>query len=54
MLTGTEYVRIKHISTAGYIGSSDSSVGIVTGYRLDDREIVFRVPAENIAIRMWK
>jgi hypothetical protein len=44
---------VKDISTAGCIGSSDSSVGIVTGYRLDDRENVFRVPAENIAIRLF-
>jgi hypothetical protein len=53
MLTGTEYVGVKDISTVGCIGNSDSSVGIVTGHRLDDGEIVFRFPAENIAIRLF-
>ena len=53
MLAGTEYVGDKDISTAGCIGSSDSSFGVVTGYRLDYREIVFRVPAENTAIRLF-
>jgi hypothetical protein len=53
MLAGTEYVGVKDISTAGCIGSSDSSVGIVTGYKVDEREIMFRVPAEKIAVRSF-
>jgi hypothetical protein len=54
MLTGTECVGVKDISRAGFIGSNDNSVGIVkaTGW-MTEREIVFRVPAENIAIRLF-